>query len=161
MGHVEDNFEEPTRITREDLLAEMSTEESKKDTQDSLGEDCKTNSTLEIDTVGSSVNAKKGRGRPRKYPAGASLNHSIVEQFIKGCFLASKPLFKRPRGRPRTSSGNMVNVNFDKVSDLILALGRGDKSPGERRHSENYDITNMPFGDLEYLTKPLNPENVS
>lgn len=117
MGHVEvaDNFEESTRITREDLLAEMSsTEESKKDVQDSLSEDCKTNSALEIDPVGgSSVNAKKGRGRPRKYPAGVTLNHSIVDQIIKGCFLASKPLFKRPRGRPRNSSGNIVLVNFD------------------------------------------------
>jgi len=45
--------------------------------------------------------------------------------------------------------------------DFFLTLGRGDKSPGERSSSENYDITNMPFGDLEYLTKPLNPENVS
>lgn len=106
MGNVEvaDNFEEPTRITREDLLAEMDSEEPKKDIQDSLGEDCKTK--LEIDPVGATVNTKKSRGRPRKYPAGATLNHSIVDQILKGCFLASKPLFKRPRGRPRNSSGN-------------------------------------------------------
>jgi len=118
MGHAEvaDNFEEPTRITREDLLAEMDSEEPKKDIQESSGEDCKTNSSLEIDPVASTVNTKKSRGRPRKYPAGATLNHSIVDQILKGCFLASKPLFKRPRGRPRNSRGNTVTVNCDFIT---------------------------------------------
>lgn len=31
--------------------------------------------------------------------------------------------------------------------------------PDQQTTSENYDITNLPFGDLEYLTKPLNDNN--
>ncbi|CAH0564848.1 unnamed protein product [Brassicogethes aeneus] len=45
-------------------------------------------------------------------------------------------LVKRPRGRPR-----------------LNPLSASPQIPG--RIGPNYDITNLPFGDLEYLTKPL------
>ncbi|XP_018566142.1 PR domain zinc finger protein 1-like [Anoplophora glabripennis] len=46
---------------------------------------------------------------------------------------APPPLVKRPRGRPR-------------LNPIV---------PQEDTKQENYDISNMPYGDLEYLTKPL------
>ncbi|KAJ8923432.1 hypothetical protein NQ315_001991 [Exocentrus adspersus] len=44
------------------------------------------------------------------------------------------PLVKRPRGRPR-------------LNPIV--------TPQETNKQENYDISNMPYGDIEYLTKPL------
>lgn len=70
---------------------------------------------------------KKGRGRPRKYPP------------------VPMPLVKRPRGRPR----------LNPKGTLPPRPGFKVESSPPRKTSENYDITNMPFGDLEYLTKPL------
>lgn len=58
---------------------------------------------------------------------------------------------KRPRGRPR---------KYPIVEKPLIKRGRGRPRltpmiPFPIPGGENYDITNLPFGDLEYLTMPL------
>ncbi|XP_076273904.1 zinc finger and BTB domain-containing protein 8A-like isoform X2 [Rhynchophorus ferrugineus] len=55
-----------------------------------------------------------------------------------------RPLIKRPRGRPRLNP--------------IVSPNKDDRS-ASTKPTENYDITNMPFGDLEYLTKSENEQS--
>ncbi|CAG9773986.1 unnamed protein product [Ceutorhynchus assimilis] len=131
---AEEIDEEPKRITREDLLAEIKEEPDVSETAEDLSvnkAECDEAPKMDTDT-GSSNNSmedkapqKKGRGRPRKYP------------------VVPRPLVKRPRGRPR-------------LNQSVSPLKPGFKL--STRHIDDYDITNMPFGDLEYLTKPLQME---
>ncbi|XP_060521976.1 zinc finger and BTB domain-containing protein 24-like [Cylas formicarius] len=79
-------------------------------------------------TPAAAVPQKKGRGRPRKYPP------------------TPKPLFKRPRGRPR------INPLASRTVARNAAPSANPSVP-----KENYDITNMPYGDIEYLTKHILP----
>ncbi|RZC35637.1 uncharacterized protein BDFB_002408 [Asbolus verrucosus] len=56
---------------------------------------------------------------------------------------------KRPRGRPR---------KYPVVEKPLVKRGRGRPrlNPVQQEvNGENYDITNLPYGDLEYLTMPL------
>lgn len=56
---------------------------------------------------------------------------------------------KRPRGRPR---------KYPVVEKPLIKRGRGRPRLNPVRpegNGENYDITNLPYGDLEYLTMPL------
>nr|XP_008201664.1 PREDICTED: zinc finger and BTB domain-containing protein 8A [Tribolium castaneum] len=56
---------------------------------------------------------------------------------------------KRPRGRPR---------KYPVVEKPLIKRGRGRPRLNPARptgNGENYDITNLPYGDLEYLTMPL------
>ncbi|XP_044252753.1 zinc finger and BTB domain-containing protein 8A-like [Tribolium madens] len=56
---------------------------------------------------------------------------------------------KRPRGRPR---------KYPVVEKPLVKRGRGRPRLNPVRpatNGENYDITNLPYGDLEYLTMPL------
>jgi hypothetical protein len=56
---------------------------------------------------------------------------------------------KRPRGRPR---------KYPVVQKPLIKRGRGRPRLNPVRtevNGENYDITNLPYGDLEYLTMPL------
>ncbi|XP_030751699.1 zinc finger and BTB domain-containing protein 8A-like [Sitophilus oryzae] len=75
---------------------------------------------------GSGAPQKKARGRPRKSPP------------------VPRPLVKRPRGRQRSK-----NKSSPSASPVTTPVPKIIAAP------ENYDITNMPFGDLEYLTKSL------
>ncbi|KAL1494112.1 hypothetical protein ABEB36_009762 [Hypothenemus hampei] len=120
MGNGIETFEDPPRVTREDLEAFDCDKESIRNQVEEEGEleEESSNSKQELDGEQGNCGQKKGRGRPRKHPS------------------VSRPLLKRPRGRPK----------INQLALARLAL----------KSSENYDITNMPFGDLEYLTKPLN-----
>ena len=56
---------------------------------------------------------------------------------------------KRPRGRPR---------KYPVIEKPTSKRGRGRPRLSSIRpegNGENYDITNLPYGDLEYLTMPL------
>lgn len=62
---------------------------------------------------------------------------------------ANTPPAKRPRGRPR---------KYPVVEKPLIKRGRGRprlNAPRTEGNGENYDITNLPYGDLEYLTMPL------
>ncbi|KAJ8928048.1 hypothetical protein NQ314_019418 [Rhamnusium bicolor] len=91
---------------------------------------------------------KKGRGRPRKYPIESTESAGVVPNPFSGAQkrgrgrprkypIVPPPLIKRPRGRPR-------------LNPIV---------PQDVAKRENYDISNMPYGDLEYLTKPLHENN--
>lgn len=63
---------------------------------------------------------------------------------------SSSTLPKRPRGRPRKHP--IVEKPLIK-----RARGRPRLNPvrAENGNGENYDLTNLPYGDLDYLTMPI------
>ncbi|XP_019771612.2 zinc finger and BTB domain-containing protein 8A isoform X1 [Dendroctonus ponderosae] len=143
MGHVRMNVphsetsEELTRVTREDLLVHMTKSEQYFEPE--------TTATDEPVLPVSLPNTppKKGRGRPRKYPP------------------VTVPLIKRPRGRPRLNPDDRAGLRFKRRRE-DESPERPDQEKPTNQQRENYDLTNMPFGDLDYLTKRVtmtpNPE---
>ncbi|XP_045775245.1 zinc finger and BTB domain-containing protein 7A-like isoform X3 [Maniola jurtina] len=76
----------------------------------------------------SSEPIRRARGRPRKYPV---------------------PLIKKPRGRPPKNSPGMemsIPIQYGLAAEMSKIYGRPN---------ENYNATNLPFGDFSYLTEMM------
>ncbi|XP_066258412.1 uncharacterized protein [Euwallacea similis] len=149
IGHVEldtshhtEDFEISTRITREDLLARMASDPKSRH----LNAQKLANSSPDEGTEEVIIKAEDSAVPSIALQSSEETKSSVAAQ-KKGRGRprkyppVAKPLIKRPRGRPRINR-----------SARPAAFSR---APSEASRSEDYDITNMPFGDLEYLTKPL------
>ncbi|XP_066153526.1 protein tramtrack, beta isoform-like isoform X2 [Euwallacea fornicatus] len=148
IGHVEldtshhtEEFEVSTRITREDLLVRMASEPKPRHLNTQKLVNSPDEGPEEV------ITKSEDSAIPSITPQSSEETKSNVTGQKKGRGRprkypqVPKPLIKRPRGRPRINR-----------SVRPAAFSR---APSEATRSEDYDITNMPFGDLEYLTKPL------